>query len=71
MLRIFHIVDVSWILGLWSPSHFSIALSCFISPGHSFAVIVIGQDVFFQFMKKFFNRLGFLLRQMGSCWSWS
>jgi hypothetical protein len=46
-LRIFHIVDVSWILGLWSPSYFSVALSCFISFGHSFAMIIIGQDVFF------------------------
>jgi hypothetical protein len=29
-LRIFHIVDVSQILGLRSPRHFSIALSCFV-----------------------------------------
>jgi hypothetical protein len=34
-------------------------------------MIIIGQDVFFHFMKKFFNRLGFLLRQMQGCWSWS
>jgi hypothetical protein len=46
-LRIFHIVDVSWILGLWSPSHFSVALSCFIWFGHSFVMIIIRQDVFF------------------------
>jgi hypothetical protein len=45
---------------LWSPSNFSIALPCLISLGHSSAMIIIGQDVFFQFMKKFFN-----------CWSWS
>jgi hypothetical protein len=45
-LRIFHIVDVSWILWLWSPSHFLVALSCFISLGRSFAMIIIGQDVF-------------------------
>jgi hypothetical protein len=68
-LRIFYIVDVSWILRLWSPSHFCAALPCFISLNHSFAMIIIGQDVFFQFMKKFFNCLGFLSRQMRSCWS--
>jgi hypothetical protein len=38
---------------------------------HSFAMIIIRQDVLFQFMKKFFNHLGFLSRQMRSCWSWS
>jgi hypothetical protein len=41
-MRIFHIVDVSWILGLRSLSHFSVALSCFISLGHSSAMIIIG-----------------------------
>jgi hypothetical protein len=46
-LRIFHVVDVSWILGLWSPCHFSVALSCFILFGHSSAMIIIGQNVFF------------------------
>jgi hypothetical protein len=61
-LRIFHIVDISWILGLRSPSHFSVALPSFISFSHSFAMIIIRQDVLFQFMKKFFNRLGFLSR---------
>jgi hypothetical protein len=70
-LRIFHIVNVSWILGLWSPSHFSASLPCFISLGHSFAMIIIGQDVFFKFMKKIFNYLRFLSCQMRSCWSWS
>jgi hypothetical protein len=45
--RIFHVVDVSWILGLWSPCHFYVALSCFISFGHSSAMIIIGQDIFF------------------------
>jgi hypothetical protein len=60
-LRIFHIVDISWILGLRSPGHFSVALPCFISFSHSFAMIIIRQDVFFQFMKKFLNRLGFFL----------
>jgi hypothetical protein len=70
-MRIFHIVDVSWILGLCSPSHFSVALSCFISFGHSFVMIIIGQDVLFQLMKKFLNRLRFLSRQMRSYWSWS
>jgi hypothetical protein len=68
-LRVFHIVDVSWILGLCSPSHFSVALPCFISFGHSFAMFIIGQDVLFQSMKKFFNRLRFISRQMRSCWS--
>jgi hypothetical protein len=34
-------------------------------------MIIIGQDVFFQFMKKFINRLGFLSRQMRSHWFWS
>jgi hypothetical protein len=46
-LRIFHVVEVSWILKLWSPSHFSVALPYFISFGHSFAMIIIGQNVFF------------------------
>jgi hypothetical protein len=32
---------------LWSPSRFSVALSCFILFGHSFAMIIIAQDVFF------------------------
>jgi hypothetical protein len=61
-LRIFHIIDVSWLLGLCSPSHFSVSLSCFISFGHSFAMIIIRQDVLFQFMKKFFNYVRFLSR---------
>jgi hypothetical protein len=43
---IFHIVDILWILGLWSPRHFSVALSCFISFGHSSAMIIIRQDIF-------------------------
>jgi hypothetical protein len=46
-LRIFHIVDVSWILELWSPSHFPVSLSRFISLGYSFAMIIIRQNVFF------------------------
>jgi hypothetical protein len=70
-LRIFHIVDISWILGLRSPGYFFVALPSFILFSHFFAMIIIGQDVLFQFMKKFFNRLGFLSRQMQSCWSWS
>jgi hypothetical protein len=32
---------------LWSPSHFFVALTCFISFGHSSAMIIIRQDVFF------------------------
>jgi hypothetical protein len=70
-LWIFHIVDILWILGLCSPGHFFVALPGFISFSYSFAMIIIRQDVFFQFMKKFLNRLGFLSRQMRSCWSWS
>jgi hypothetical protein len=63
-LRILHIVDISWILGLRSPGHFSVALPGFISFSHSFVMIIIRQDILFQFMKKFFNRLGFLSRHM-------
>jgi hypothetical protein len=59
-LRIFHIVDISQILGLRSPCHFSIALSCFISLRNAFVMIVIGQDVLLKFMKNFINYLGFL-----------
>jgi hypothetical protein len=70
-LRIFHIVDVSRQLGLRSPSHFSIALSCFVSFSYSSAMIIIRQDVLFKFMKKFINCLGFLSCQMWSRWSWS
>jgi hypothetical protein len=46
-LRIFHIVDISWILGLRSPGHLSVALPSFISFSHSFAMIIIRQDVLF------------------------
>jgi hypothetical protein len=63
-LRIFHIVDVSWILGLRSPRHFSIALSCFVSLSYSSAMIIIKQDVLFKFMKKFIDCLGFLSCQV-------
>jgi hypothetical protein len=70
-LWIFDIVDISWILGLCSPGHFSVALPCFVSFGYSPAMIIIGQDVFLQFTKKFLNRLGFLSSQMRSCWPWS
>jgi hypothetical protein len=38
---------------LGSPSRFSVALSCFISFGHSSTMIIIRQDVFFKFMKQF------------------
>jgi hypothetical protein len=40
-LRISHVVDISWILRLRSPSHFSIALSRFISFIHSSVMIII------------------------------
>jgi hypothetical protein len=69
-LWIFDIVDISWILGLSSPGHFFV-LPCFVSFGYSLAMIIIRQDVFLQFMKKFLNRLGFLSSQMQSCWPWS
>jgi hypothetical protein len=52
------------ILGLRSPHHFSISLSCFVSFSYSSAVIVIGQDLLFKFMEKFINCLGFLSCQM-------
>jgi hypothetical protein len=70
-LRIFHVVDVSWILRLWSPRHLFVALSSFISFSHSSALIIIGQDVFFEFKKKFINCLWRLSCQVRSCWSWS
>jgi hypothetical protein len=70
-LRIFHIVDVSRILGLRCPCHFSISLSCFVSYGHSPTMIIIRQDVLFKFMEKFIDCLGFLSCQVWSCWSWS
>jgi hypothetical protein len=44
-LGIFHVIDVSWILELKSPRHFSVALSCFISFGNSSAVIFIKHDI--------------------------
>jgi hypothetical protein len=70
-LRIFHVIDVSWILELRSPCHFSVTLSCFISFSDSSSVIVVRHDVLFKFMKKFINCLGFLSCQVRSCWSWS
>jgi hypothetical protein len=70
-LRIFHIVDVSRVLELRFPRHFSVSLSCFISFSNSSAVIIIGHDVLFKFMEKFINCFGFLSWQMWSCWSWS
>jgi hypothetical protein len=65
----FHIIDISWILELRSPCHFSVALSCFISFNDSSAVIFVRHGVFFKFMKKFINYFGFLSCQMRSCWS--
>jgi hypothetical protein len=44
---------------LRSPSHFSIALSCFVSFGYSSAMIIIRQDILFKFMEKFIDCLGF------------
>jgi hypothetical protein len=64
-LRIFHVVDVLWILGLGSPSHLSVALSGFISFGHSSVMIIIRQDVFFKFMKKFIKCLWLLFVSSG------
>jgi hypothetical protein len=63
-LWIFDIVDISRILGLRSPCHLSISLPCFISFGYSLAMVIIRQDVFLQFTKKFLNRLGFLSSEM-------
>jgi hypothetical protein len=63
-LGIFHVIDVSWILELRSPHHFSIALSYFISFGNPSAVIFIRHDVFFKFKKKFINCFRFLSCQM-------
>jgi hypothetical protein len=70
-LGIFHVIDISWILELGSPRHFSVALSCFISFGNSSTVIFVRHDVLFKFVKVFINCLGFLSCQMRSCWSWS
>jgi hypothetical protein len=67
-LRIFHVVDVSRIPELRSPRHFSVVLSCFISFSDSSAVIVIGHDILFNFMKKFISCFEFLSCQMRSCW---
>jgi hypothetical protein len=56
---------------LRSPSPFSVALSRFISFNHFSAMIIIRQDIFFKFMKKFINCLWLFSCQMRSCWSWS
>jgi hypothetical protein len=57
-------------LELRSPHHFSVALFFFISFDNSSAVIFIRHDVFFKFMKKFINCLGFFrVRCVRSCWS--
>jgi hypothetical protein len=71
MLWVFDIVDISRMLGLCSPCHLSVALPCLVSLGHSLAMVIIRQNVFFQFTKKFLNRLGFLSCEMRSCWPWS
>jgi hypothetical protein len=63
-LGIFHIIDVSRILGFRSPRHFSIALTFFISLSYSSAMIIIRQDVLFMFMEKFIDCLGFLSCQV-------
>jgi hypothetical protein len=68
-LRIFYVVDVSRILRLRSPSHFSIALSRFILLSHSSAMIIIRQDVLFKFIKKFINCLWLFSCQVRSGWS--
>jgi hypothetical protein len=67
-LWISDIVDISRMLGLYSPCHLSVALSCLVPLGYSLAMVIIRQDVFFQFTKKFLNRLGFLSSEMRSCW---
>jgi hypothetical protein len=57
--------------GIDFSTSFLCSLSCFISFNNSSAVIVVGHDVLFKFMKKFINCFGFLSCQMRSCWSWS
>jgi hypothetical protein len=63
-LWISDIVDISRMLGLCSPCHLSVSLPCLIPLGYSPAIVIIRQDVFFQFTKKFLNRLGFLSSEM-------
>jgi hypothetical protein len=70
-LWISDIVDISWMLGLCSPCHLSVALPCLIPLGYSLAMVINRQDVFFQFTKEFLNSLGFLSSEMRSCWPWS
>jgi hypothetical protein len=53
------VVDISRMLGWCPPCHFSVAPSCLVSLGYSLAMVIVGQNVLFQFVKKFFNRLGF------------
>jgi hypothetical protein len=63
-LWIFDSVDISRMLGLCSPRHLSVALPRLVSFGYSLAMVIIRQDVFFQFTKKFLNHLGFLSSEM-------
>jgi hypothetical protein len=56
---------------LRSPGNFFVALSRFIPFSHSSAMIIIRQDVIFNFMKKFINCLWLFSCQMWNCWSWS
>jgi hypothetical protein len=63
-LWIFDIVDISRMLGLCSPCHLSVTLPCLVPFGYSLAMVIIRQDVFFQFTKKFLDRLGFLSGEM-------
>jgi hypothetical protein len=70
-LWISDVVDISWMLGWCSPCHLSVALSCLVPLGYSLAMVIIRQNVLFQFAKKFFNRLVFLSCEMRSCWPWS
>jgi hypothetical protein len=69
-LRVSDVVNVSQMLGSCPPCHISVALSCLVSLSYPLAVVVIKQNVLLQFAKKFLNRLGFLSREMGSCWPW-
>jgi hypothetical protein len=63
-LWIFDIVNISLMLGLCSPCHLSVVVPRLVSFGYSLAMVIIRQDVFFQFTKKFFNCLGFLSGEM-------
>jgi hypothetical protein len=69
-LGVSNAVDISWMLGWCPPGHISVALSSLVSLSYPLAVVVIRQNVLFQFSKKFLNCFELLSREMGSCWPW-